>query len=217
MLSTSGYVLCELGSYPDAEECFVEALSMAKRSGARAGVCYAQQTLGLVRLRRAQPEEAQRVLHESVQGFASLGMRDDEAWSLCYLAAAMAERNDLPVAALAITRALDLVAEPRTRALALATSAALELSTGRKATALRAATEAMELLETHHLFEHVALIRVAHIESLLACDRVEEAQVAASNAHIWLEDRARRIDDADLRASFLTRVPENARIRKLAE
>jgi hypothetical protein len=75
----------------------------------------------------------------------------------------------------------------------------------------------MHVMRAGSLFQHAALTHAAHVESLLACRRTDEARAALATAQAWLLAVAARVQDASLRASFLTRVPENARLLELAQ
>jgi hypothetical protein len=67
------------------------------------------------------------------------------------------------------------------------------------------------------LEEWESLIRLAHAEALQAIGDAGRAAAALADARKGLLARAEKIADADLRRSFLERVPENARILALAE
>jgi hypothetical protein len=76
----------------------------------------------------------------------------------------------------------------------------------------------MEILTSEgELEEGEALIHLAHVEALRAIGDADGAAAALADARARLLARAGKIVDADLRRSFLERVPENARILALAE
>ena len=64
--------------------------------------------------------------------------------------------------------------------------------------------------------EREALVRLAHLEALIAKGAHEEAAAVAWVALQRLRTRAARLGDANWSESFLTRVPANAETVKLA-
>jgi hypothetical protein len=67
------------------------------------------------------------------------------------------------------------------------------------------------------LEEGDGLIRLMDAETRLASGDREGAARAVAEASRRMRERAAKISDATLRASFLERVPEHARTRALAE
>lgn len=102
----------------------------------------------------------------------------------------------------------------------LATLAGARLAQGRTLEALATAEDAMaryrELGFCSHFFG-TALLRVIHIECLLAADQHERARDAAADARAWLLGIADKIGDPQYRATFLEAVPEHRRILALAD
>jgi hypothetical protein len=83
--------------------------------------------------------------------------------------------------------------------------------------AWEAADHAMRLLREGQLaFEHAAFMRATYCEALLASGRTADARAAIQEAHGWLSGCAAKLEDPALRESFLTNVPEHARILGLA-
>jgi predicted secreted Zn-dependent protease len=64
--------------------------------------------------------------------------------------------------------------------------------------------------------EGESLVRLVWAEALEANGRHDEAREAIGRAHARLMERAAKIGDEALRASFLERVAENARTLELA-
>jgi eukaryotic-like serine/threonine-protein kinase len=105
-----------------------------------------------------------------------------------------------------------------TRALALGSLARVRVKEGRAAEALPLAEEAMAMLAAFGgVDEGEALMRLAHVEALLAVGQNDAAQAALRTARDRLNERAARIADPLLRRMFLDAVPENARTLALAE
>ena len=99
-----------------------------------------------------------------------------------------------------------------------ALSAAIFLSQGRIAEALATAEQALAVYLKHEVLgPRHAFARLVHAEALHASGDVERARVMIGAARDLLLARAAQIDDAEMRRSFLERVPENARTLALAE
>ena len=111
----------------------------------------------------------------------------------------------------------ELAAIPTSRADAIAARARALLALGRKDEALAASTEAFALLsELGTVDDGETRIRLARVEALLAADQTERARAILAETVEKLERRAHKLGDAQLRRSFLARVPENARVFWLA-
>jgi eukaryotic-like serine/threonine-protein kinase len=108
-------------------------------------------------------------------------------------------------------------ADPFHRAAIGARLAQALLAAGRAAEALPRALEAARLLaEIGSVEEGESVIHLVHVEALLASGDVARGRTALAAAIARLDQRASRITEASWRASFLERVPENARLRELA-
>jgi tetratricopeptide (TPR) repeat protein len=101
--------------------------------------------------------------------------------------------------------------------IARATRARICLAVGAVEHALGDAKAAIDGLEAlDRVQEGESLIRLTWAEALAAAGRADEALAAILAAQRSLEERALRIDSEELRTSFSSRVPENARIVRLA-
>jgi tetratricopeptide (TPR) repeat protein len=101
--------------------------------------------------------------------------------------------------------------------IAAARLAQVRLGLGRVAEALAIAGEAVASLATAGgPGLRGTLVRLAHVEALEAAGDDEAARRALRVAWEDLDARAARIGDAEVRATFLTAVPENARVTELA-
>jgi hypothetical protein len=106
---------------------------------------------------------------------------------------------------------------PPVLAFSLATIGETLVSRGRAGDGLSHATSAHELLlSLGSVDEGESLIRVTYAQSLNAVGRHDEARSAIRAAADRLQARASVIADPELQASFLARVPENARTLALA-
>ncbi len=109
-------------------------------------------------------------------------------------------------------------ASPGNQAHGLSVVARVCLARGEVVRALEAATAASALLESlGAIGEGESMVRLAHAESLEASGDHASAVRAIERARDALRGHAERIGDAAWRTSFLTRIPENARILELAE
>jgi hypothetical protein len=101
----------------------------------------------------------------------------------------------------------------------LATQSALRLAQGRAEEALAAAEEAVahsEAMGACGMFRGV-FVRLAHAEALHATGAHDAAARAIADARARLLAIAAKIGDPGYQASFLERVPENARTLALAD
>ena len=112
--------------------------------------------------------------------------------------------------------AVDILAvAPPMRAHALGILSRALLAQRRAAEALLAAAdEAAQVMHAQGVEEGEALITLAWLEALVACER--DARGAIAGAADRLRQRAERITDPAWRKSFLESVPENAAITALA-
>jgi hypothetical protein len=100
----------------------------------------------------------------------------------------------------------------------LATISAIRLAQGRPAEALAAAEDAMArhaAMGGCGMFR-AAFVRITHAEALRATGALDAARTALDDAQARLRAIAGKIADPEHRASFLERVPENARTLALA-
>ena len=142
-----------------------------------------------------------------------------EGASRLYLALILAAAGDLGAAVTEAKRAVELVeVSPGNKAHALGALGRVLVTCGDAVAALEASTAAMTLLESlGAIGEGEALVRVAHADALEASGDHAGAVSAIEKAREILRGQAERIGDARWRESFLSRIPENARILELAE
>ena len=141
-----------------------------------------------------------------------------EARGRWVLAEVLRRMGDLENAEPEIQTALGMVL-PLEHPGALATLSALRLAQGRAGEALAAAEDAMARCETLGgcgMFRG-AFVRLAHAEALHATGAHDAARRAIAGAREHLLAIAGKIADPDYKASFLERVPENARTLALAD
>jgi hypothetical protein len=93
--------------------------------------------------------------------------------------------------------------------------ASILVAQGRAAEALLASQAAVEMLG-EGVEDGETFIRLVRAQTLEAVGDLDAARDAAADAEKRLMGRADRIQDAALRESFLTRVPESVRTRAIA-
>ncbi len=213
-----GYAHLQLGDAAQAERVLRTVLVEAERLGLQNVRTYAKHNLGLSLGRLGELDEARAVEEEAVAAFHAQGDRRMESASRIYLAQILGfgERWD-EAAAEARAVARDDGAAAPIRAGALSLLADAERRRGAHAEALAASCEAMKILEgLAGIEDGESLIRVVYAEVHAASGELTTARAAARDAEERLRARAEKVQDPALRASFLERVPENARTTALA-
>jgi tetratricopeptide (TPR) repeat protein len=160
-------------------------------------------------------EDARARVIPMIEAERAQGNRYLEGMGRSTLAQILRRRGDLEAAAAEATTATEiLVANPSDRAMALAILSSIRRDQGRAAEALELAREACGGPLRLPVYG-TALIRLAHVEAL-AIESPAAARAALADLTDWLVARAAAIADPALRASFLERVPPNARAFALA-
>jgi tetratricopeptide (TPR) repeat protein len=213
-----GYGLMMIGQHALAMDALTKALSTA--SGVRLAtlVAVCKHNLGLALARQGRLDEGRMLEQSAIDAFMTSGDARLEAMARCYAAHIALLAGDSEAAVDHARRALVVAHAPTpARAMVLAALSHAVLAQGNRDEALRAATEATELMRLlGALHEGEERVRLAHLEALLAVGRTGEARRACAEAHERLLERARHIRRDDWRMSFLHAVPENARILQLA-
>jgi tetratricopeptide (TPR) repeat protein len=214
-----GFAYMELGGFREAERALRDALAAAERMGLHNVVATAKNNLGLALARLGELEEAQRIETQAIEASLAQHDRRMEGASRHYLASILAERGDVALAEEEAMRAAEMLeVAPPLRAHALATLAHIRLARGNAVGARAAAEEALTLLESlGGIEEGESLVRLVHAEALRACGEEVRAREAIVKARGRLHDRAAKIKDATLRASFLEHVPDNKRTISCAD
>ena len=216
--ANQGHVYGALGDYERAEAALREVLSAVVHLALPQLLAAAQQNLGNVLLRVGRTDEARALLSASLAGAVAQGDRRLEVGARVYLALCAREAGDPEAAIALVTDDTPTRGMPALHIYALGARSRALLSAGRAAESLVVAERAMASLAEAGgtLEEGEGLVRLAHVEALLAADRASEARAALAGAARAIDVLAARITGDALRASFLDRVPENARIRALA-
>lgn len=208
-----GYAYLQLGDDERAAEALRRACEEAERQGLSDVLAAGRHNLGWALARLGEHADAIRIERLALQTFAD-GDARMEAGCRQYLAAILVAAGDLEVAEVEARAAIERAGSlDQTRIVCLGVLAEILRRRGRADEALAAAREAVERLEEiGGLFEESeARVRLSHAEALSDTGDEEGARRAIVAARDHLVSRAERITDPSWRASFLERVPENAR------
>jgi tetratricopeptide (TPR) repeat protein len=215
-LTSVGFALNEIGSYPAAEQALLEAITLARRLGLGNAISTAEAQLGRALLHLTRAEQAETTLRSAINALRAHGNQRLEGVARTYLARLLQQTGRLPQAEDEARRALgNLDKAPPLRASASATLASVLLALGRAQEAEVAAGEASATLEgMGSLPTGEGLVRLLRAETLLAVGKRDAAAHAVQRAHEQVEQRAAQIGDERLRAAFRS-APEHARTREL--
>ena len=218
-VSNVGYAYLQLGVHDAAERAFRGALAESDRLGIDALATTVKLNLGIALAMQSRLAEGIALTEEALLAVRAHADHRVESFARIYLARFALLSGD---AERAFAEATAVVSEPATfpslRAFALAVLSATHLAASRTVESLTAAREAMTLLASiGDMEEGEAFIRLSLAEALCAAGAVDAARDAALEARARLLDHAAKIGDAELRRSYLTNVPENARTLALAE
>jgi tetratricopeptide (TPR) repeat protein len=214
-----GYVYAVLGEMADAERTLEELLADPSTVALPEVTGAARHVLGM----------AQACLGEHARGAANERAAIDQFVAIAHPRLESASRTTLVRILLlagdvagALRAADEAVAQSNTLdnqltdIEAFVVLADAKLADGRGADALAAVTRAIELMdEAGGVDGGDILLRVVHAEALRATGDVDRARDVVTLAHTELHARAEKISDPARRASFLDKVPENARLRAL--
>jgi len=213
--SNLGFGLLSVGQFERAEEVLRDALDASTRLGLGTIAPLALQNLGVALASVGRTEEAIRVQREARDRFIAGKDPRLEAASRLYLARCHLEQRDLD-AALEEAATVERSTFDPMRVGALAILSEVARARGDVAVAVTHAESAILLLDTLGAVEDLELFtRLAHAEALAAAGRRPAAMAALRVAKSRLVARADKLRDPALRASFLGRVSEHARILEL--
>ncbi len=210
---TLGWYLGECGALEEAERSLREAITAAARLGLTNLSPHAKHDLGSPLLRLGKLEEARKSQEEALVAFEA--QRDlrltSSARSL--LAAVAVADGRLEDAEREAEAALAIAPTAATRFTALARLAEARGAAGRHAEAVRTADEALAILaEKGAVEECVVVCMLARAISLLALGDDAAAAEMLARANAEIATRRAQITDPELSETFVTRVPENARV-----
>jgi eukaryotic-like serine/threonine-protein kinase len=216
-----GYACLEAGDFEEAARVMKDVLVAAERMGLGYVAAQQRQNLGLALARLGRLDEARLVEAEAADAFRASGNRRMESASKYYLGHILLLAGESVRGEEETRDALDLAniepPLPTIRAEGLAVLGQILLAQGRQKSALAATEEAMAILERLGGIDGGEfLIRVEHAQALEANGEHARAAEQIRAARERLLHCAHKIRDERLRQSFLSRVPENARIIELA-
>jgi tetratricopeptide (TPR) repeat protein len=212
-----GFSCIELGDFDRAKEHLEQALSEADRLGLATVSTRARQNLALVRAARNELDEAERLVGAVIDESHAAGNVRFEGWTRIYRSSIALRTGDAERAEREADQAAEMLAvTPPARAGALASRARALLALARVDEAHACADEAMKVLEAFGgIEEFESSVWLAAAEAARASGDRPAAERIIARARDRLLARATAIAEADWRKSFLTRVPDNARILSL--
>jgi len=216
--AAAGYMCLELGALERGEKLLGEIIRTAEEIGLEHLHAVAEHNLGPRLAESGRVEEGLRMAYAALGKFVAHGNERMEGLTHCYLASMRLLEGRLEQAETHARQGLVLLAkQPAFRAVALATLAQVLLATARIPEAREMAEEALSVrLLVDHMPEGESLVRLTYAEALWADGRADEARVAIREALDNLVERASRISDPRLRASFLNEVKVNVSILERA-
>jgi tetratricopeptide (TPR) repeat protein len=217
-LANAGVALMELGQLEDAEAQTRKVWAVAERMGLNYLMGPTLYFLSNILAYRGCLDEARGFGERTIKwtndsndkyfgSYARLYMSVIEHLAKNHLAAEQHARD-----------AMEMLADnPALRPFALALLARAFHGQGRIVEALSCARDAYAQLEAlSQVQDGESTIRLAHAECLAASSDLVTAKQVTEKAIEWLRSRANSIDIPEWRRSFLTRIPEHARILELA-
>jgi tetratricopeptide (TPR) repeat protein len=211
-----GAMRLSLGDYERAESALRVALTVGTRIGIAPTV--PRVNLGLALALQQRSEQAEELFHAALEEFQTQHDSRGTAYTHICFARLYLERGEHARAEAQARAAADVTdISTSLRGYAVGVVAAALLAQRRVKEALHAAQQAYALLDVPGgLDDGDSFVRLVYAEALFAAGQDARASAALQSARHVLLERAARIDDPELRDSFLDRIPENARTLSLA-
>ena len=203
---------CKVGQWERAESLLRSALLTSERLGIDALAMTARSNLGLALLGQGCVDEGLAFERRAIDASVLAADTRLEGGARVVLAMLLLRTAQPQAAAEEALRAVDaLSVDPVAQAVARAVLARAKTALGDASGALDAARKAMEAVRTEGtLADGEVLIRLAYAEALEGTGDTQTARLALTVASEKLLEHAQRIEDQELRRSFLERVPEHA-------
>ena len=216
-LANISAVYIELGAYGEAEATVRESLQLCERLGLPGVSWGGKLHLGVALTRRGVPGGRDYV-RAAAEGFRAQGNRRMEGACRAALARAVAQFGDMEGAEREARSSLQLLSNiDSMHAYARAVMSQVLRLMGRAQEARTHVEVGIEILHRlGQIEEGEGLLRAENVALLVDAGHLEQARSALVQAKSWLQGRADKISDAQLREQMLFEVPENARIVKLA-
>ena len=213
-----GYAEMLLGQYETAVSDLRAAMATAAQLGLENYVAVAKNNLGLALAYAGFPDEGRAVEEQAIAVFVTQKEKRLEVGSRIYLVMILLKLGELEAAEREARAAVaGCEANPLSLPCAMAALSSALRARGDATGALEASYEAKRLLDrSGGVEEGEAYIRLAHAEALAATGSLDAAQEIAFEAEGILRAQSEKLADPDTRASFLERVPENARLLEMA-
>jgi len=210
-LSNLGYLFCNLGKFTRAKNCLDQSLHISGEIGERRIRCSSLAELGRLCHYLGNDTAALEHCQQALSIAQEIGSHNERAFALSELGHALAGLGRLKEAAESYRQALGLWRESDQQGLAMAPLAGLvkvSLAEGDLVQAQAQAEEIMRYWESKTLTSTGEPFRVylACYQALCA-NEDPRAQVMLDEAHSLLQEQAARINDEELRRSFLEDAP----------
>jgi class 3 adenylate cyclase/tetratricopeptide (TPR) repeat protein len=209
-----GEIAVALGDYAPAQANYMEALRLCREVGDRRNECGALAFLALLFIQVGDHDAAWAHGQQALAIAQEVGARSEAGRALIVLGHALAQRGDLDAAALAYRQALDLRRDIGEHHLVIDTLAGLiriALQQADMAQVRGYTDDIVAYLQQHPTLEGAVEPFGAYLacyEGLRALHDMSAREVLDAG-YAQLQSVASRIGDAEMRGSFLTRVPAN--------
>lgn len=211
-----------LGKYASACDYHERAITIRRSTDDRRGEAIGLSSLGYALCALGEYREAEEYQEQALGTFRAIGAQSEEACAWSYLGLALEGLGRFDQAAEAYKAALQLRRDLGQHVLAVdnvVSLARLALTQGDLSVASAHVEEALAWIHQHGIIGIDEPMRVfcTCIRALQASREHERAQAVLREAHTVLMERAGRIEDPELRRSFLTNVRENKEIVELSQ
>ncbi|MBN1484881.1 MAG: tetratricopeptide repeat protein, partial [Chloroflexia bacterium] len=214
-----GLVMGNVGNYARARTYCEQGLGIFQEIGNRQAEGWLLNTLGLVLYYLGDDETAQPYIQQGLEIARESGNRSGQAYALTSLGRVQASLGELNAAAASFGQARDIrqeLGEPHLVIESTAGLARIFLSQGDLGQAFLYAEEILDYLREGSLegIENPFEVYLICFRILQAHDDPRSAEIL-QQAHRLLQERAARIDDAEMRRSFLENVVAHREIGQL--
>ncbi len=215
---TMGYYEAECGAIEAGEATLHSCIATASRLGLLSLVAHAKQDIGAPLIRLGKLDEAERMQREAIEELSKQGDKRLESYAYTYLSWIHRLRGEPDAAEREARVALELAPAAPVKIGGYAHLSAALAKRGDFAGAAEAAGEGLRIVKEVDSGgeDGVTLLLLTYAEALYGLGRQDEAREAIRRARDDVLARAARISEPDLRASFLERFAENARVLELA-
>jgi class 3 adenylate cyclase/tetratricopeptide (TPR) repeat protein len=209
-----------LGNYDTARRMFEESLAFYQSAADRHYETYTLYHLGFLHCRLGEYKKALTFLEEAIFNLRELNDLWGLTQALAYQGWTLQANGRYDEARTSIIEALKIGRETRQNTAMMEYTALLgkiALSIGDITLAYACAQQALNFINRHGTqgIEHPAMVYLTCYHILQTNQKYDEATSALEQGHQYLQTQAARLDDSQLRASFLNNVAENREIIEL--